>query len=57
MLATWDDHLRQHEPVTVADRTRQHRVRDLTDPERAPVVTHLIAARTTVVRHTPSPVA
>jgi MFS family permease len=57
MLATWDDHLRQHERVTVADRTRQQRVRDLTDPERAPVVTHLIAARTTVVRHTAAPVA
>jgi len=36
---------------------RQQRVRDLTDPERAPVVTHLITARTTSVRHPPTPVA
>jgi MFS family permease len=57
MLASWDDHLRQHDRFTVADRARQQRVLDLVDPDRAPVVTHLIAARTTIPHHRPTPVA
>ena len=35
---------------------RQQRICDLTDPERAPVVTQLMAARTASVRHPPVPI-
>jgi MFS family permease len=53
MLASWDDHLRQHERVTVADGARQQRVRDLVDPDHPPTVTHLIAAETSRAHHLP----
>jgi hypothetical protein len=53
MLASCNDQLRQHERVTVADRARQQRVRDLVDPEQPPTVTHLIAARTDTAHHLP----
>jgi len=56
MLASWEDHLRQHERVTVADRARQQRVRNLVDPQQPPVVTHLIAATTISAHHQPTTV-
>jgi MFS family permease len=46
MVASWDEHLRQHERVTVADRARQQRVHDLVEPGHSPVVTHMAAADT-----------
>jgi MFS family permease len=51
MLASWDEHLRQHERVTIADRARQQRVRDLLGVDEPPLVTHMIA---TDLRSAPS---
>jgi MFS family permease len=44
VVASWEEHLRQHERVTVRDLSRARRVRELTDPQRPPVVSHMIAA-------------
>jgi hypothetical protein len=40
VVASWSEHLRQHERVTVRDQQRLNKVRALTDPDRTPVVTH-----------------
>jgi Transmembrane secretion effector len=40
VVASWDEHLRQHEHVTRRDQDRLDRVRDLTDPARPVTVTH-----------------
>jgi MFS family permease len=57
MLASWDQHLRQHERVTVADRARQQRVRDLLAVDQPPLVTHMIAADTRSARPSGRPAA
>jgi MFS family permease len=46
MVASWEEHQRQHERVTVADRARQQRVHDLVEPGNPPVVSHMAAADT-----------
>ncbi len=40
VVASWGEHLRQHEHVTKRDQDRLDRVRDLTDPARPVAVTH-----------------
>jgi len=40
VVASWDEHLRQHEHVTKRDQDRLDRVRDLTDPAQEVTVTH-----------------
>jgi MFS family permease len=40
VVASWTDHLRQHDRVTIRDQQRLDRVRDLSDPDHSPVVTH-----------------
>jgi MFS family permease len=40
VVASWDEHLRQHEHVTKRDQDRLNRVRALTDPARPVTVTH-----------------
>jgi MFS family permease len=45
VVESWLEHLRQHERVTVGDRTVQDRVRRFHVADTPPVVTHLIAAR------------
>jgi predicted MFS family arabinose efflux permease len=40
VVASWDEHLRQHERVTRRDADRLATVRALTDPAHPPVVTH-----------------
>jgi MFS family permease len=43
---SWMEHLRQHERVTVGDRALEDELRTFQLGEAAPVVTHLISART-----------
>jgi hypothetical protein len=43
VVASWDDHLRQHERVTKHDQERLDRVREMTDPDRPVTVTHWLA--------------
>jgi MFS family permease len=43
---SWLEHLRQHERVTVADRALEDELRRFHVGDKAPVVTHLISART-----------
>jgi MFS family permease len=43
VVASWDEHLRQHERVTKRDQGRLDRIRELTDPAHPVVVTHWLA--------------
>ena len=45
VVASWDEHLRQHDRVTRRDQERLDRVRALTDPGQPPAVTHWLTAR------------
>ncbi|MGD0064036.1 MAG: MFS transporter [Streptosporangiaceae bacterium] len=45
VVASWDEHLRQHERVTTRDQDRLDRVRALTDPDHPVTVTHWLAQR------------
>jgi predicted MFS family arabinose efflux permease len=40
VVASWEEHLRQGDRVTVRDQERLDRIRAMTDPSRPPVVTH-----------------
>ncbi len=42
IVASWSEHLRQHERVTVRDRKRLDAVRALTDPGQPTWVTHWV---------------
>ena len=42
----WIEHLRQHERVTLADQALEQEVRVFQVGDKAPIVTHLVAART-----------
>jgi MFS family permease len=42
VVASWNEHLRQHERVTVRDQARLDRVRELLDPEHPAQVTHWV---------------
>ena len=48
-VASWEEHLRQHERLTVRDQNRLDKVRSFTDPERPPIATHWLAAQSTRV--------
>jgi len=43
VVASWDEHLRQHERVTRRDQGNLDRVRELTDPDHPVSVTHWLA--------------
>ena len=43
VVASWDDHLRQHERVTKREQAHLERVRELTDLDHPVVVTHWLA--------------
>jgi MFS family permease len=43
VVASWDEHLRQHEHVTKRDQDRLDRVREMTDPARPATVTHWLS--------------
>jgi MFS family permease len=47
VVASWAEHMRQHERVTMADRDVEERARAFQQPGVAPIVTHFIAARNT----------
>ncbi|KPV47737.1 hypothetical protein SE17_41845, partial [Kouleothrix aurantiaca] len=50
VVASWDEHMRQHERATVADRAEEERALDLTVPDSTTEVSHFIAARA-ILRH------
>jgi MFS family permease len=43
VVASWDEHLRQHDRVTRRDQDRLDRIREMTDPARPVTVTHWLA--------------
>jgi MFS family permease len=43
VVASWQEHMRQHERVTTRDQERFDRIRSMTDPDRPAIVTHWIA--------------
>jgi MFS family permease len=45
VVASWAEHMRQHERVTVADRAVEERALALQRPGTTPIISHLIAAR------------
>ena len=45
LVASWAEHLRQHERVTMADRAIEDRVRSFNADGAPPVVTHLVLVR------------
>lgn len=50
VLGSWEEHLRQHERMTLTDRRIEERVRAFHIGERPPVATHLIYATETWVK-------
>jgi predicted MFS family arabinose efflux permease len=45
VVGSWDEHLRQHERVTLRDQGRLDAIRAMTDPSRPALVTHWLAPR------------
>jgi predicted MFS family arabinose efflux permease len=43
VVGSWDEHLRQHERVSIRDQERLARLDAMTDPSRPPTVTHWLA--------------
>ena len=54
VVASWDDHLRQHERVTKREQAHLERVRELTDPDHPVVVTHWLAVSSRKVPGSPA---
>jgi predicted MFS family arabinose efflux permease len=52
VVASWTEHLRQHERVTRRDSERLARIRDMSDPERPAVVSHWLTADQAGARRT-----
>jgi len=50
VVGSWDEHVRQHERMTIEDRTLEERVRAFHLGERPPIATHLIYATETWVK-------
>ena len=51
VVASWEEHLRQHERVTVRDQARYARIRSMTDPAHPTVVTHWLTPVAPGQRH------
>jgi hypothetical protein len=45
VVASWEEHMRQHERVTKRDQDRLDRIRELTDPAHPVAVTHWLAVK------------
>ena len=54
VVASWDDHLRQHERVTKREQAHLERVRELTDPDHPLAVTHWLAVSSRKVPRSPA---
>jgi MFS family permease len=54
VVASWDDHLRQHERLTRREQAHLERVRELTDPDHPVVVTHWLAVSSRKVPRSPA---
>jgi MFS family permease len=50
VVASWTEHLRQHDRATIRDQQRLDHVRDLSDPDHPPVVTHWLTPVPTAPR-------
>jgi len=50
VVGSWDEHLRQHERMTLADQSMEERVRAFHTGEGPPIATHLIYATETWVK-------
>ncbi len=50
VVASWGEHMRQHERVTVTDRAVEERAQALQKPGTTPIVAHLIATPANVVK-------
>jgi MFS family permease len=55
VVASWDDHLLQHDRVTRRDQGRLDRIRELTDPAHPVTVTHWLAVTQRKPRSTTAP--
>ena len=53
VVASWDEHLRQHDRVTVHDQERLDKIRAMTDPDHPATVTHWLTP--TAPAHRPRP--
>jgi MFS family permease len=51
VVASWDDHLRQHERVSVRDEQRLTEIDAMTDPDHPATVTHWLAREGRVSQH------
>jgi predicted MFS family arabinose efflux permease len=47
IVASWEEHLRQHDRVTARDQGRLDKIRSMTDPAHPPAVTHWITPAAT----------
>jgi hypothetical protein len=45
VVASWEEHLRQHERISVRDQQRVERIRAMSDPEHPPIVTHWLTPK------------
>ena len=54
VVASWDEHMRQHERATMADRAEEERALELTVPGSTAEVSHFIAARAILRHSTPT---
>jgi hypothetical protein len=43
VVGSWDEHLRQHERVSLRDQQRLEEIKAMTDPSQPPTVTHWLA--------------
>ena len=51
VVASWEEHLRQHDRITIRDQQRLARIRSMTDPAHPATVTHWLTPATP--RHSP----
>jgi hypothetical protein len=53
IVASWEEHLRQHDRVSVRDQERYDRIRSMTDPGHPTIVTHWLTSAAPA--HVPAP--
>jgi predicted MFS family arabinose efflux permease len=53
VVASWEEHLRQHERVSIRDQQRLDKIRAMTDPSQPTTVTHWLSPP--LDRHAPTP--